>query len=86
MNYSLIYDVADSKRNLLIKKECMHSNKALWEKCLLRIKAVIPPESYSTWFLPIYPHSFTKDRFIITVPNEFYKACRAAGAKFFGGY
>ena len=53
----------------------MHSSKALWEKCLLKIKAVIPPESYSTWFSPIYPHSITEDRLIITVPNEFYKAC-----------
>ena len=53
----------------------MHSKDLLWEECLLEIKKLIPPESYSTWFSPIYPHLITEDRLIITVPNEFYKAC-----------
>ena len=53
----------------------MQSKELLWQKCLFKIKEKIPPESYSTWFSPIHPHSFTGDCFIITVPNEFYKAC-----------
>lgn len=53
----------------------MYSKELLWEKCLFKIKEQIPPESYSAWFLPIYPHSYTEDQLIITVPNEFYKAC-----------
>ena len=53
----------------------MHSKELIWEKCLLKIKNEVPPESYSTWFLPIYPYSIAEDRLTVAVPNEFYKAC-----------
>jgi len=53
----------------------MHSKELLWEKGLVEIKKLIPPESYTTWFLPIYPRSFVEDSLIIAVPNEFYKSC-----------
>ena len=53
----------------------MLSKEQLWEKCLLEIKKHIPCESYSTWFSPLYPLSFKNKKFVITVPNEFYKAC-----------
>ena len=57
------------------QRECMHSKEQLWSQCLLEIKKIIPPESFSTWFAPIYPHLITEDKVIIAVPNEFYKAC-----------
>ena len=53
----------------------MHSKEELWKECLIKIKALIPLESYSTWFLPVYPHSMTEDSLTIAVPNEFYRAC-----------
>ena len=53
----------------------MHSKELLWKKCLSEIENLVPPESYATWFSPVYPYSLTKDRMIIAVPNEFYKSC-----------
>ena len=53
----------------------MHSKEQLWSQCLLEIQKIIPPESFSTWFSPIHSHLLTEDKFIIAVPNEFYKAC-----------
>ena len=53
----------------------MLSKEQLWEKCLSKIKILVPPESYSTWFSPVYPYSFKENRLILVVPNDFYKAC-----------
>ena len=48
---------------------------AFWERCLSKIKAEIPSESYSTWFLPTRLHSMTENDLTIIVPNNFYKEC-----------
>lgn len=51
----------------------------LWKKCLNVIEKQVLPESFSTWFSPLYPHSMENGRsvadgsLIISVPNEFFK-------------
>ncbi len=44
----------------------------IWEKCLAIIKDNIPPQSYSTWFIPITPINIVKDVLTIQVPSQFF--------------
>ena len=53
----------------------MQSKEVLWKKCLEKIEEQIPPENYSTWFSPTYPHELTEDCLTIAVPNDFYRKC-----------
>ncbi len=47
--------------------------KTLWNKCLEIIKDNLSEEQYTTWFLPIIPHSFNeKKEFRILVPSNFF--------------
>lgn len=53
----------------------MESKEIFWKKCLVKIEEQVPPESYSAWFSPTYPHALTENGLTIAVPNNFYKKC-----------
>jgi chromosomal replication initiator protein len=47
-------------------------SKEIWKKCLSLIKENVPALTYSTWFLPIKPISYTDNILKIEVPNDFF--------------
>ncbi len=53
----------------------MEAKETLWKRCLEKIEEQILPESYSTWFSPIYPRAFDDGLMTIAVPNQFYRKC-----------
>ena len=46
--------------------------KEIWKKCLSLIKENVPALTYSTWFIPIKPFSYSEDVLKIEVPNDFF--------------
>lgn len=44
----------------------------VWEECLKYVKAAVPAQTFSTWFLPLKPISVNKDVLYIQVPNKFF--------------
>ena len=53
----------------------MEGKENLWKKCLEIIEEQILPETYTTWFSPIYPRAFDDGLMTIAVPNQFYRKC-----------
>ena len=58
----------------VIKKESIDDvdSKKIWKKCLSIIKENVPALTYSTWFLPIKPISYSENNLKIEVPNSFF--------------
>jgi len=46
--------------------------KEIWKKCLSLIKENVPALTYSTWFIPIKPFSYSDNILKIEVPNDFF--------------
>ncbi|HOJ18498.1 MAG: chromosomal replication initiator protein DnaA [Ignavibacteriales bacterium] len=44
----------------------------LWKQCLIPIKETLPPITFSTWFAPIKPVSYTNNRLTVKLPGSFF--------------
>ena len=44
----------------------------LWGKCLAVIKDMVPESAFNTWFLPIVPLAYEKQKVTIQVPTQFF--------------
>jgi chromosomal replication initiator protein len=47
--------------------------KELWAECLKTIKTRVNSQSFKTWFEPIIPRGFDRNRFMLQVPSQFFQ-------------
>ncbi|MDR2474994.1 MAG: chromosomal replication initiator protein DnaA [Bacteroidales bacterium] len=51
-----------------MRNDCIN----LWKDCLSVIKDNVPEATFTTWFSPIVPLSFTNDILVVQVPSQFF--------------
>lgn len=49
--------------------------EALWAKCMKFIEGKVIPESFNTWFVPVFPITMRRDRVVIGVPTRMHAMC-----------
>ncbi|MCH7649809.1 MAG: hypothetical protein IIA63_01465 [Nitrospinae bacterium] len=49
--------------------------EALWAKCMKFIEGKVIPESFNTWFVPVFPITMRRDRVVIGVPTRMHAIC-----------